>query len=72
MRSHSFITMRSLHLYGTSVYDLGASTFRDAAQSGRRQWPAARSSRPKRAGVGMEFQVLDLLRAEFDIIILEP
>jgi len=26
----------------------------------------------KRAGVGMEFQVFDLLRAEFDIIILEP
>ena len=26
----------------------------------------------KRAGVGMEYQVLDLPRAEFDIIILEP
>ncbi len=26
----------------------------------------------QRAGVGMEFQVFDLLRAEFDIIILEP
>lgn len=26
----------------------------------------------KRAGVGMEFQVFDLLRGEFDIIILEP
>jgi hypothetical protein len=26
----------------------------------------------KRAGVGLEFQVFDLLRAEFDIIILEP
>jgi hypothetical protein len=26
----------------------------------------------KRAGVGMEFQAFDLLRAEFDIIILEP
>jgi hypothetical protein len=26
----------------------------------------------KRAGVGMEFHVFDLMRAEFDIIILEP
>jgi hypothetical protein len=26
----------------------------------------------KRAGVGMEYQAFDLLRAEFDIIILEP
>lgn len=42
---------------------------RDAVEKSGRLHPVPAH---KRAGVGMEFQVFDLMRAEFDIIILEP
>lgn len=42
---------------------------REPLQSGGRLHPVPAL---KRAGVGMEFQVFDLPRTEFDIIILEP
>ena len=42
---------------------------RDAVTANRHLQPVPAA---KRAGVGMEYQVLDLPRAEFDIIILEP